>query len=167
MNTILYTTFTDASLEINPEKIKEINNLYNNFYDKFIGISLLTKSSKLAIDNNQNVCVQNWRPWRFIIRKIKRQSTLLTLIYIDQRIDEYIVFIHNIFHLRYKLLDTINTQLYSNYSLITSILPKLKCLRNFYNLKGTKYKHYSQYLESICNRLSIIQNDIFEISKIN
>ena len=163
-----YTTFTDMSLEINPEKIKKLNNDYTIFYDQFIAISLLTNSSKLAIDNNLNVCVQNWRPWRFLLRKIKRQSTLLSLIFIDQQIDEYIIFINDILELRDKLMDTFVTLLHSNYSLIKAILPNLKYLRNSYNLKGATYKDHSRYLESICNRLNVIQKTIVEtISNVN
>ena len=153
-------SFTDISLEINTEKIKELNNTYAAFYDQFINISLLTNSSKLAIDNNLNVCVQNWRPWRFIVRKMQRQSTLSSLIFIDQRIDEYIIYINSILNLKNTLMDSFVTLMNSNYNLIITIVPKLKYLRNFYNLKGQLFTNNSRYLESLCNKLYKIEKNI-------
>lgn len=159
-------SFTDISLEINPEKIKELNNTYAAFYDQFINISLLTNSGKLAVDTNLNVCVQNWRPWRFIVRKIQRQSTLSCLIFIDQRIDEYIIFIHNILNLKNTLMDSFVSLMNSNYNLIITIAPKLKYLRNLYNLKGQLFTDNSRYLESLCNKLYKIEKMILSEMKI-
>jgi hypothetical protein len=143
------------------EKINELNALYNKFYDRFIEISNLKRCSKLAIDNNQNVCVQIWTPWRFLVRKITKQSTLLSLITIQHNLKEFIEFNKNIIELDNKLLDSFVTLISSNYNLIKAIIPNIKYLRDRYNLLGDNYKNHSIYLELIYNELTKLEKDLF------
>ena len=143
----------DISIVNNTEKINELNALYNKFYDRFIEISNLKRCSKLAIDNNQNVSVQIWTPWRFLLRKITKQSTLLSLITIQHYLKEFIEFNKNIIELADKLLDSFVTLISSNYNLIKAIMPNIKYLRDMYNLLGDNYKNHSIYLELIYNEL--------------
>ena len=90
MNNIELKEINNSTIS-NTEKINMLNTTYNQFYDKFIEISKYTRFSKLSIDNNHNVCVQIWTPWRSLYRKITKQNTLLSLIAIQNNIQEITV----------------------------------------------------------------------------
>jgi hypothetical protein len=150
------------------EKINMLNTMYNQFYDKFIEISKYTRFSKLSIDNNHNVCVQIWTPWRSLYRKITKQNTLLSLIAIQNNIQQFVLFNKTIIDLRNTLFDSFITLISSNYNLIRAIIPNIKYLRDTYNLLGDKikYKNHSIYLEMIYNELiKIEKNLLLEISQ--
>ena len=148
------------------EQINMLNTMYNQFYDKFIKISKFTRCSKLSIDNNHNVCVQIWTPWRSLYRKITKQNTLLSLIAIQNYIEQFVLFNKTIIDLRDTLFDSYITLISSNYNLVREIIPNIKYLRDTYNLSGDKYKNHSIYLEMIYNELiKIEKNLLIEISQ--
>ena len=163
-----YNNLIDVSITIDRQKINDLNNTFTIYYDKFINIMHLKTSSKLAINNQNNIYIQNWRPWRFIIRKIYRQSTLLSLIYIDQNMSEYVKYINIIIDLKDTLMDTFITLLNSNYNLVNSILPSIISLRTYYTSESNHNVEHCTYLESIYNQLSRVNKQLIaEIDDIN
>ena len=155
-----YNSFTDLTLMIDEQNINDLINTFTIYFNKFANIMYLKNSGKLSINNQNNIYIQNWTPWRFIIRKIYRQSTLLSLIFIDQNISEYVIYIILIIELKDKLMDNFITLVYSNYNLIVSILPAIISLHNYYSFKGKYNIEYITYLKSIYNQLSCVNKQL-------
>jgi hypothetical protein len=162
---ICYDKIINDSTISHSEKIIMLSSTYSQFYDKLIDVSKLTRFSKLTIDNNHNLRVQIWTPWRLLYRKITKQNTLLSLETIQNYIEQFVLFNKTIIDLRDTLFDSYITLISSNYNLVRAITPNIKYLRDTYNVSGDKYKNHSIYLEKIYNELiKIEKNVLVEIS---
>lgn len=133
-NDIKLPEFNDNNKDIfNIEQIKKESDI---FLQKFGELIHLNQNDKLCVIDNVLV-IQKFRPWRYFVRKYKKQNRKTLAIYLNIEINLYSKFLYNIidffnFYKNDKELYDISVK---HYDLIQLALPKVIGLRNKYSLK--------------------------------
>lgn len=128
----------------------------NSYHEKFLDLQNFNYNDKIAIDDNDILYIQKKTPWRYIVRKFKKQNRDRLSEYLSTNINDYInniEFIINIYEIGKQ--ENIKNILENIIIFITSILGGIVSLRNYYNLKNNS-NNISRILESTNNRLSTI-----------
>ena len=128
-------------------------NMINNYQKKLFALQQITSRDKLGINDNSELYIQSRSPWRYIVRKIKKQDRHILSLYLSNIINEYIKILDIILVIyAANKEDIIKKLLFNVVDFISKILWGIICLRNYYNLKNNSH-HISLTLESINNRL--------------
>ena len=136
------------------DNLNSIIDMINNYQKKLLALQQYTHNVKLAINDNGELYIQSRSPWRYIVRKIKKQDRYILSLYLSNIINEYIKNLDIIlFRYNANKEEVINKLLYNVVDFIPKILWGIICLRNYYNLKNDSY-HISLTLESVNNRLN-------------
>jgi hypothetical protein len=134
---------------------KYIDNI-NKYHNQFTVLQNLSSYDKIAIGENDILYLQKKTPWRYIIRKIKKQNRDRLTNYLTTNINDYIKNIDNIINIYENSKDNNIKKILENVIMfITSILGGIISLRNYYNLKPNS-NNISMILESTNNRLNTI-----------
>jgi hypothetical protein len=134
---------------------KYIDNI-NKYHNKFIVLQNISYYDKIAISENDILYQQKKTPWRYIIRKIKKQNRDRLTNYLSTNINDYIKNIDIIINIYENSKDNNIKKILENIIIfISSILGGIISLRNYYNIK-TNSNNISMILESTNNRLSTI-----------
>jgi len=138
---------------------KYIDNI-NKFHAKFLNLQNYNHHDKIAIDENDLLYIQNKTPWRYFVRKIKKQNRDKLSDYLSTNINDYIKNIEFIISMYENNKENNLKKILENIILfITSILGGIVKLRNYYNLKNNA-NNISMILESTNNRLNSITTKI-------
>lgn len=125
----------------------------NDYHNKLQAIQHTSYHDKLAINSNNELYIQYKTPWRYIVRKIKKQNRHRLAEFLSTIINEYIKIIDIIINIyNGNNEDDIRKLLYNIINFISKILSGIISLRNYYNLKDNSYQ-ISMTLDSINNRL--------------
>jgi hypothetical protein len=134
---------------------KYIENI-NKYYNQFIVLQNLSYYDKIAINDNNVLYIQKKTPWRYFIRKIKKQNRDRFSEYLSTNINDYIKNIDMLINIYECYKDNNIKKILENIIIfITSILGGIVSLRNYYNLKQDS-NNISMILESTNNRLNTI-----------
>lgn len=132
-------------------------------YAQFSAINSLTKYDKLCIEDN-NLCIQKLSPWRYFVRKYKKQSRSTLAVYLQTEIVEYEYFLHKV--CRACNDHPGNMELYKvaakHYDFIQNGLTVLKFLRDKYNVRSNS-KDISVALEMWCLKLTKVKPALLDI----
>jgi len=131
----------------NDIKLPKFNDIINNdinqikkdsdmFLNQFSKIIDLNESDKLCVIDNVLV-IQKFTPWRYFVRKYKKQNRKTLSIYLNTQMDVYSKFLYNM--IDFFNINQNNRELYrisvKHYDFIQLCLPKIIALRNKYSLK--------------------------------
>ena len=134
---------------------KYIDNI-NKYHNQFTILQSLSHYDKIAIDDNDILYIQKKTPWRYFIRKIKKQNRDRFSEYLSTNINDYINNIDILTNIYEFGKDNNIKKILENVIIfITSILGGIVSLRNYYNLKPNS-NNISMILESTNNRLNTI-----------
>lgn len=134
---------------------KYIENI-NKYHNQFIVLQNLSYYDKIAINDNNVLYLQKKTPWRYFIRKIKKQNRDRFSEYLSTNINDYIKNIDMLINIYECGKDNNIKKILENIIIfITSILGGIVSLRNYYNLKQDS-NNISMILESTNNRLNTI-----------
>lgn len=134
---------------------KYIDNI-NKYRNQFTVLQNISFYDKIAIGENDILYLQKKTPWRYIIRKIKKQNRDRLTNYLSTNINDYIKNIDNIINIYENSKDNNIKKILENIIIfISSILGGIISLRNYYNIKPNS-NNISMILESTNNRLSTI-----------
>jgi hypothetical protein len=128
----------------NQDELEEVS---NKMFNQFIVLSNLGHYDKLAIDNN-NLYIQKISPWRYFVRKYKKQNRIVLSNFLNTEITKYIEFITKLISMFEKEQENkfIYNLLNKHKDLIHFMSTSLKSLRDKYNLKDNA-KEISMSLE--------------------
>lgn len=128
----------------------------NSYHEKFLDLQKFNYNDKIAIDDNDILYIQKKTPWRYIVRKFKKQNRDRLSEYLSTNINDYINNI-NILIKKYEFgKEKDIKQILENIIIfITSILGVMVSLRNYYNLKNNS-NNISMILESTNNKLNSV-----------
>ena len=133
------------------------------FCAQFSAINSLTKYDKLCICENK-LLVQKLSPWRYFVRKYRKQNSSTLAVYLKTKIVEYENFIHEVCracndHPRsLELCKVASTQ----YDFVQNALIVMKFLRDKYNIRSNS-KDISVALEMWCLKLTKIKPALLHI----
>ena len=134
---------------------KYIDNI-SKYHNQFTILQSLSYYDKIAIDDNNVLYIQKKTPWRYFIRKIKKQNRDRFSEYLSTNINDYIKNIDMLITIYECGKDNNIKKILENVIMfITSILGGIVSLRNYYNLKLNS-NNISMILESTNNRLNTI-----------
>jgi hypothetical protein len=128
----------------------------NSYHEKFLDLQNFNYNDKIAIDDNDILYIQNKTPWRYIVRKFKKQNRDRLSKYLSTNINDYINNINILIKIYEFSKEKDIKQILENIIIfISSILGVIVSLRNYYNLKNNS-NNISMILESTNNKLNSV-----------
>jgi nitroreductase len=128
----------------------------NSYHEKFLDLQNFNYNDKIAIDDNDILYIQNKTPWRYIVRKFKKQNRDRLSKYLSTNINDYINNINFLIKIYEFSKEKDIKQILENIIIfISSILGVIVSLRNYYNLKNNS-NNISMILESTNNKLNSV-----------
>lgn len=155
----------DVPMNINEHDdcILELTNQSEVLYSQFAAILTLTKYDKLCIHDNK-LCIQKLVPWRYFVRKYKKQNSSSLALYLQTEIVKYEKFMNdvcNAFDSHFESVE-LNAIAVKHYDFIKHSLPIMTFLRDKYNVRPNS-KDISTALEMWCLKLTKMKPAFFNI----
>ena len=149
--------------EINDCTLIELMKQSDAFYDQFAAILTLTKYDKLCINDNK-LCIQKLSPWRYFVRKYKKQNSSTLALYLQTEIIEYEYFIHKVCRVcnNYPESQELCKVAEKHYSFIQHSSSIMTFLRDKHNVRPNS-KDISVALEMWCLKLTKMKPALMNI----
>ena len=127
----------DLSNTINDDMINVLTNDSIKLYTQFEVLGNLSEYDKLAIDNNI-LYKQTISPWRYMVRKFKKQNRAVLSKYLNIEINKYTMFIHKLcdFYKMDKKNPILHEIIVKHLELTNDMSIVFKFLRDKYNMKS-------------------------------
>jgi len=127
----------DLSNTINDDMINVLTNDSIKLYTQFEVLGNLSEYDKLAIDNNI-LYKQIISPWRYIVRKFKKQNRIVLSKYLNIEINNYTMFIRKLcdFYKMDKKNAILHEIIVKHLELTNDMSIVFKFLRDKYNMKS-------------------------------
>jgi|LakMenEpi03Aug12_release.lakeMendotaPanAssembly.Ray.scaffolds.fasta_scaffold1207040_1 hypothetical protein len=146
----------------NIEQLDKYKKESDAFYTQFQVLAKLGPYDKLAIDNNI-LYIQKITPWRYFVRKYKKQNRLTLSTYFNIEIAKYNIFLRTIcsYYINQKQNKILNKILVQHYDLLNCMDTTIKNLRDKYNLKINS-SEISLTMENSYNIIVKLKRFVFE-----
>ena len=146
----------------NIEQLDKYKKESDAFYTQFQVLAKLGPYDKLAIDNNI-LYIQKITPWRYFVRKYKKQNRLTLSTYFNIEIAKYNIFLRTIcsYYINQKQNKILNKILVRHYDLLNCMDTTIKNLRDKYNLKINS-SEISLTMENSYNIIVKLKRFVFE-----
>lgn len=133
------------------------------FYAQFSAINSLTKYDKLCIEDNK-LSIQKLSPWRYFVRKYKKQNRTTLALYLQTEIIEYEYFIYKVCRACNDYPGSLDLHKVAakHYDFIQFAVTVLKYLRDKYNVRQNS-KDISIALEMWCLKLTKMKPALLHI----